>query len=40
MTGDLDEDPREPSLRVNLVELGSFDEGKGNGHSFAAALGA
>ena len=32
VVGDLAEDPSESGLRVDLVEFGSFDQGKGNGH--------
>ena len=38
VVGDLAQDPREPSLRINFIELGGFDEGVGDSHGFAAAL--
>jgi hypothetical protein len=34
--GDLGENPCEPGLGINVVELGGFDQGVGNGHGFAA----
>ncbi len=40
MVGDLGEDPSEPGLRIDVVELGGFDENEGDCHGFAAALGA
>lgn len=40
MLGDLGKGPCEPGFRVDGVELGSFDQGKGNRHGFAAALGS
>jgi len=38
VVGDLGENPCEPSLRIDVVELCSFDEGEGDGHGFATAF--
>ncbi|MCP4317129.1 MAG: ComEC family competence protein [Hyphomicrobiales bacterium] len=35
---DLSKDPCEPSLRIDAVELGGFDQGEGDCYGFAAAL--
>ncbi len=38
MIRDSSEDPSEPSLGIDLVELGGFDESMGDGRSLAAAF--
>ena len=40
VVGDLGEDPCEPSLGIDTVELGGLNQGIGDGCGFAAALGA
>ena len=40
MVSDAGEDICQPSLGIDVVELGSFHEGVENGCGFAAALGA
>ena len=36
--GDFAENPSQPTLRIDVVELGGFDEGEGKRHGFAAAF--
>ena len=38
MVGDLFQNPREPDLWIDLVQIGGFDQGECDGHGIAAAL--
>lgn len=38
--GDSAKHPRQPSLGIDVVQLGGFDKGIGDRHAFAPALGA
>ncbi len=38
VVGDAFQNPCEPYLRIDLVQLGGFDQGEGDGHGIAAAL--